>query len=152
MRVSSGLLKRVLLIEVAGTEVLGLHVVVTQSEARGQVGEVPAAESWVWHPGPPFGRWILKLRSEPASTFPSLLGPYAPSSSSAAHLGVQSFWSHWFILLGDPSASRCGHVYSACHNNVLPSACPDRTESTPLPSGRHGKVRNRTPQQLSGPR
>ena len=74
-----GLLKRVLLIEVAGTEVLGLRGVVTQSEASGQVGEVPVAESWFWHPGAPFGRWILKLWSEPASTFPSLLGPFGLS-------------------------------------------------------------------------
>ena len=74
-----GLLKRVLLIEVAGTEVLGLRGVVTQSEASGQVGEVPVAVSWVWHPGAPYGRWIHKLRSESASTFPSLLGLYGPS-------------------------------------------------------------------------
>ena len=79
LRGPSGLLKRVLLIEVAGTEVLGLRGVVTQSEASGQVGEVPVTESWVWHPGAPFGRWILKLRSEPASTFPSLLGPFGLS-------------------------------------------------------------------------
>ena len=79
MRSPSGLLKRVLLIEVAGTEVLGLRGVVTQSEVSGQVGEVPVAESWVWHPGAPFGKWILKLWSEPASTFPSLLGPWGPS-------------------------------------------------------------------------
>ena len=45
MRGPLGLLKRVLLIEVAGTEVLGLRGVVAQSEASGQVGEVPAAES-----------------------------------------------------------------------------------------------------------
>ena len=79
MRGPLGLLKRVLLIEVAGTEVLGLRGVVTQSEASGQVGEVPVAESWVWHHGAPFGRWILRLRSEPASTFPSLLRPFGLS-------------------------------------------------------------------------
>ena len=79
MRGPSGLLKRVLLIEVAGTEVLGLRGVVTQSEASGQVGEVPVAVSWVWHPGAPYSRWIHKLRSESASTFPSLLGLYGPS-------------------------------------------------------------------------
>ena len=56
-------------------KVLGLRGVVIQSEASGQVGEVPAAEPWVWQPGAPFGRRILKLRSEPASTFHSLLGP-----------------------------------------------------------------------------
>ena len=70
----AGLLKRVLLIEVAGTEVLELRGVATQPEAGGQVGEVPVAVSWVWHPGAPYGRWIHKLRSESASTFPSLLG------------------------------------------------------------------------------
>ena len=37
------------------------------------------AVSWVWHPGAPYGRWIHKLRSESASTFPSLLGLYGPS-------------------------------------------------------------------------
>ena len=40
-----GLLKRVLLIEVAGTEVLELRGVATQPEAGGQVGEVPVAVS-----------------------------------------------------------------------------------------------------------
>ena len=45
-----GLLKRVLLSEGAGTEGLRLRGVVTQSEASGQVGEVPVAVSWVWHP------------------------------------------------------------------------------------------------------
>ena len=70
MRGPSGLLKRVLLIEVAGTEVLELRGEATQPEAGGQVGEVQVA---------PYGRWIHKLRSESASTFPSLLGPYGPS-------------------------------------------------------------------------
>ena len=79
MRGPSGLLKRVLLIEVAGTELLELRGVATQPEAGGLVGEVPVAVSWVWHPGAPYGRWIHKLRSESASTFPSLLGPYGPS-------------------------------------------------------------------------
>ena len=79
MRGPSGLLKRVLLIEVAGTEVLGLRGVVTQSEASGQVGEVPEAVSWVWHPGAPYGKWILWLRSESASAFPRLLGPFGLS-------------------------------------------------------------------------
>ena len=73
------LLKRVLLIEVAGTEVLELCGVATQPEAGGQVGEVLVAVSWVWHPGAPYGRLIHKLQSESASTFPSLLGPYGPS-------------------------------------------------------------------------
>ena len=45
MRGPSGLLKRVLLIEVAGTEVLELRGVPTQPEAGGQVGEVPVAVS-----------------------------------------------------------------------------------------------------------
>ena len=67
------------LIEVAGTEVLELRGVATQPEAGGQVGQVPEAVSWVWRPGGPYGRWIHKLWSEPASTFPSLLGPYGPS-------------------------------------------------------------------------
>ena len=75
LRGPSGLLKRVLLIEVAGTEVLGLRGVVTQSEASGQVGEVLVVVSWVWHSAAHFGRWILKLCSEPASTFPNSLGP-----------------------------------------------------------------------------
>ena len=48
-------------------------------EAGGQVGEVPEAVSWVWRTGAPYGRWIHKLRSESASTFPSLLGLYGPS-------------------------------------------------------------------------
>ena len=74
-----GLLKRVLLIEVAGTGVLELRGVATQPEAGGQVGEVPVAVSWVWQPGAPYGGWIHKLRSESASTFPSLLGPHRPS-------------------------------------------------------------------------
>ena len=39
------------MIEVAGTEVLELRGVATQPEAGGQVGEVPVAVSWVWHPG-----------------------------------------------------------------------------------------------------
>ena len=79
LRGPSGLLKRVLLIEVAGTEVLELRGVATQPEAGGLVAQVPVAESWVWQPGAPYGRWIHKLRSESASTFPSLLGPYGPS-------------------------------------------------------------------------
>ena len=74
-----GLLNRVLLIEVAGTEVLALRGVAIQPEAGGQVGEVPVAVSWVWQSGASYGRWIHKLRSESASTFPSLLGPYGPS-------------------------------------------------------------------------
>ena len=79
MRGPSGLLKRVLLIEVAGTEVLGLRGVATQPEAGGLVGEVPVAVSWVWRPEAPYGRWIHKLRSESASTFPSLLGLFGLS-------------------------------------------------------------------------
>ena len=94
MRGPSGLLKRVLLIEVAGTEVLGLRGVATQPEAGGQVGEVPEAVSWVWHPGAPYGRWIYKLRSEPASPFPAYWGhmgracEFACGRSGTALLGV----------------------------------------------------------------
>ena len=79
MRGPSGLLKRVLLIEVASTEVLELRGVATQPEVSGQVGEVLVAVSWVWYLEAPYGRWIHKLRSEPASAFSSLLGPYRPS-------------------------------------------------------------------------
>ena len=65
------------MIEVAGTEVLGLRGVATQPEAGGLVGKALVAVSWVWHPQGPkaSGRWIHKLRSKPAFTFPSLLGP-----------------------------------------------------------------------------
>ena len=44
-----------LVAESAGTDVLGLRGVATQPEAGGQVGEVPVAVSWVWHPGAPCG-------------------------------------------------------------------------------------------------
>ncbi len=47
----------------------------TLLEAGGQVGEVPVAVSWVWHPGALYGWWIQWLRSEWASIFLSLLGP-----------------------------------------------------------------------------
>ena len=70
-----GLLKGVLLIEVAGTKVLGLRGVATQPEAGGQVGVEPVAVSWVWQPGAPCGRRVLWLRCGPASAFPSPLGP-----------------------------------------------------------------------------
>ena len=75
----SRLLTRVLLIEVAGNQVLELRVVATQPEAGGQVGEVPVAVSWVRHAGAPYSRWIHMLWSESASTFPSVLGLYGPS-------------------------------------------------------------------------
>ena len=79
LRGPSGLLKRVLLIEVAGTEVLELRGVATQPEAGGQVGEVPEAVSWVWHPGAPYSRWIHELRSESASIVLCFLGQYGLS-------------------------------------------------------------------------
>ena len=48
-----GLLKEILLIEGAGTKVLGRpHAL---PEAGGQVGEVPEAVSWEWLPGAPCG-------------------------------------------------------------------------------------------------
>ena len=49
-----GLLKRVLLIEVAGTEVLGLRGVVTQSDASGPVGEVAGGRVMGLAPWGPF--------------------------------------------------------------------------------------------------
>ena len=75
MRGPSGLLKRVLLIEVAGTEVLELPGVATQPEASGQVGEVPVAVSWVWHPGAPRGGGTCEKVGVPAQGRLMLRGP-----------------------------------------------------------------------------
>ena len=53
----------VLLIEGAGTKVLGLLWVSIQPEAGGQLGEVRAAVSWEWLPGAPcvraHGTWTV---------------------------------------------------------------------------------------------
>ncbi len=43
-------------------------------EAGGQVGEVPVAVSWVWHPGVPRGGGCVWLRSEPASALAQFAG------------------------------------------------------------------------------
>ena len=59
LRGPSGLLKRVLLIEIAGTEVLELRGVAIPPEAGGQVGEVPVAVSWGLAPWGPL--WQVDL-------------------------------------------------------------------------------------------
>ena len=75
-----GLLKEILLIEGAGTKVLGRpHAL---PEAGGQVGEVPVAVSWEWLPGAPCGGFCC-CEGRPACEF---VGLHSSSDS------VRSVW------------------------------------------------------------
>ena len=65
---------KVLLIEVAGTNVLGLCGVAILPEAGGRLGEVWVAVSWVWHPRAPHDRWDFGSGVSFVLPFPVLWG------------------------------------------------------------------------------
>ena len=67
--------QEVLLFELAGTKVLRLRGVIAQSEAGGQVGEVPVAVSWGLRPGAPRGGVACGEVGVPAQGRHVLRGP-----------------------------------------------------------------------------
>ena len=96
-----GLLEEVLLIEGAGTQVLGVPDVATQPEAGGRVGEVPVAVSWVWQPGPPCGGAFL-------GSGVGLLPPFSGFSGFSPRSGVLFFWIFSNLGIQGPPSKMSG--------------------------------------------